>query len=189
MVLVFLIFSFKLALSLSFFTLTKRLFSSSLLSAIRVVSSTYLRLLMFLPHLDSSLWLIQTGISHDVLSIQVKQRGDSRPSTLHYTRTKFHCIHWSIISISNPAEKLAMNCWFIHKEIQTTVNIWKDAQSYLIREIQIKATERYHFLLSSLTKKFKTLTMQALVKVLRKTGSYILLLLSHFSCVRLCETP
>ena len=49
MILVFLIFSFKLALSLSFFTLTKSLFSSSLLFAIRVVSSTYLRLLMFLP--------------------------------------------------------------------------------------------------------------------------------------------
>ena len=39
---------FKLALSLSSFTLCKRLFSSSVLSAIRVVSSAYLRLLMFL---------------------------------------------------------------------------------------------------------------------------------------------
>ena len=44
----FLIFSFKLALSLSSFTLIKRLFSSSSLSTIREVSSTYLRLLMFL---------------------------------------------------------------------------------------------------------------------------------------------
>ena len=47
-VLVFLILSFKPAFSLSSFTLIKRLFSSSLLSAIKVVSSTYLRLLMFL---------------------------------------------------------------------------------------------------------------------------------------------
>ena len=39
--------SFKLAFSLSSFTFIKRLFSSSL-SAIRVVSSTYLRLLIFL---------------------------------------------------------------------------------------------------------------------------------------------
>ena len=45
----FLIFSLKPALSLSFFTLVKKLFSSSLLSAIRVVSSAYLRLLKFLP--------------------------------------------------------------------------------------------------------------------------------------------
>ena len=44
----FLIFNFKLALSLSFFTFIKRLFSSSLLSATGVISSTYLRLLVFL---------------------------------------------------------------------------------------------------------------------------------------------
>ena len=40
--------SFKPAFSLSSFTFIKRLFSSSLLSAIRVVSSAYLRLLIFL---------------------------------------------------------------------------------------------------------------------------------------------
>ena len=40
----------KPALSLSF-TLIKRLFSTSSLAAIRVVSSAYLRLLMFLPHI------------------------------------------------------------------------------------------------------------------------------------------
>ena len=44
----FLIFSVKPALSLSSFTLIKRLFSSYLLSAFRVVSSAYLRLLIFL---------------------------------------------------------------------------------------------------------------------------------------------
>ena len=43
----FFIFSFKPAVSLSSFTL-KRLFSSSLLSAVRVVSSAFLRLLKFL---------------------------------------------------------------------------------------------------------------------------------------------
>ena len=43
----FFIFSFKLTFSLSF-TLIKRLFSSSLLSVIRVVSFAYLRLLMLL---------------------------------------------------------------------------------------------------------------------------------------------
>ena len=45
----FLIFSLKLALSLSSSTLINSLFRSFLLFAIRVVSSTYLRLLMFLP--------------------------------------------------------------------------------------------------------------------------------------------
>ena len=41
--------SFKSTFSLSSFTFIKRLFSSSSLSAIRVVSSAYLRLLIFLP--------------------------------------------------------------------------------------------------------------------------------------------
>ena len=43
----FLIFTFKLALSCSSFILIKRLFISSSFFAIRVVSSAYLRLLMF----------------------------------------------------------------------------------------------------------------------------------------------
>ena len=49
MIFVFWMLSFKPTLLLSSFTFVKRLFSSSLLSAIRVVSSAYLRLLIFLP--------------------------------------------------------------------------------------------------------------------------------------------
>ena len=49
MIFVFLILSLKPGFSLSSLTLIKRLFSSSSLSAIRVVSSAYLRLLIFLP--------------------------------------------------------------------------------------------------------------------------------------------
>ena len=48
MIFVFWMLSFKANLSLSSFTFIKRLFSSSL-SALRVVSSAYLRLLIFLP--------------------------------------------------------------------------------------------------------------------------------------------
>ena len=48
MILVFWLLSFKPAFSLFSFTFNKRLFSYSLLSAIKVVSSTYLRLLVFL---------------------------------------------------------------------------------------------------------------------------------------------
>ena len=49
MILVFWILNFKPTFSLSSFTFIKRLFSSSSLSAIKVVSSAYLRLLIFLP--------------------------------------------------------------------------------------------------------------------------------------------
>ena len=48
MILVFWMLSFKPTFSLSFFTFINRLFSSSSLSAIRVVSSAYLRLFIFL---------------------------------------------------------------------------------------------------------------------------------------------
>ena len=48
-ILVFWVLSFKPTFSVSIFTFIKRLFSSSSLSAIRVVSSAYLRLLIFFP--------------------------------------------------------------------------------------------------------------------------------------------
>ena len=48
LILFYLVFSLKPALSLSSFILIKSLFSSSSLSAIRMVSSAFLRLLMFL---------------------------------------------------------------------------------------------------------------------------------------------
>ena len=69
-ILVFWILSFKPTYSLYSFTFIKRLFSCSSLSAIRVVSSAYLRLLIFLPSdVDSSLCFLQPCISHDVLCI------------------------------------------------------------------------------------------------------------------------
>ena len=49
MVFIFWMLSFKPTFSLSSFIFIKRLFSSSSLSALRVVSSAYLRLLVFLP--------------------------------------------------------------------------------------------------------------------------------------------
>ena len=72
MILVFLMLSFMPTFSFSSFIFIKRLFSSSLY-AIRVVSSAYLRLLIFLPEiLIPSLCFIQPSIFHDVLCIEVK---------------------------------------------------------------------------------------------------------------------
>ena len=73
MIFIFWTLSFKPAVSLSSFTFIKWLFNTSLLSAIRVVSSTYLRLLIFLPTRHApSLITIQnqpycTGIQNDPL--------------------------------------------------------------------------------------------------------------------------
>ena len=70
MILVFWMLSFKPTFSFSSFTFIKRLFSSSSLSAIRVVSSAYLDYWYF-SHQSwfSSLFFIQPSISHDVLCI------------------------------------------------------------------------------------------------------------------------
>ena len=56
MIMVFWMLSFKPTFSLSSFTFIKRLLSSSSLSAIKVVSSEYLRLLIFLPAI--LIWLV-----------------------------------------------------------------------------------------------------------------------------------
>ena len=69
MIFLFWMWSFKPTFSLSSFTFIKRLLSSSSLSARMVVSSAYLRLLIFL---DSSLCFFQPSVSHDVLCIEVK---------------------------------------------------------------------------------------------------------------------
>ena len=59
MILAFWMLSFKPAFSLFSFTFIKRLFSSSLLSTFRVVSSAYLRLLIFfLEILIPAFWMI-----------------------------------------------------------------------------------------------------------------------------------
>ena len=67
MILVFWMLSFKPNFSLSSFTFIKRLFRSPSLSAISVVSSAYLRLLIFL--LANLIPACQPSISHDVLCI------------------------------------------------------------------------------------------------------------------------
>ena len=78
MILTFWMLSFKPGFSLSSFTFIKRLFSSSSLSAIRVVSSAYLRLLIFLPHnLDSSLCFIQPAFLMMHSEYKLNKQGDN----------------------------------------------------------------------------------------------------------------
>ena len=67
MTLVFWKLSFKPTFSFSSFTSIKRLFSSSSLSAIRVMSSAYLRLLIFLLEI----WIYKAQISGSELLFQI----------------------------------------------------------------------------------------------------------------------
>ena len=79
----------KPSFSLSTFTFIKRLFSSSSLSAIRVVSSVYRRLLIFLPAILIPACASSSRVSHDVLSIQFSHSVVSyslRPHELQHAR-------------------------------------------------------------------------------------------------------
>ena len=70
--------TFKPAFSLSSFTFSKRLFSSSLLSAIRVVSSAYLRLLIFLLAILIPACVLSSPVFHMMYSAyKLNKQGDS----------------------------------------------------------------------------------------------------------------
>ena len=91
----FLIFSFESAFLLFSYTLIKRFFNSSLLSAIRVVSSAYLRLLMFLPAIlipacssNSPAFLMMYS------AYRLNKQGDRRQPC----RTPFSILNQSVVS-------------------------------------------------------------------------------------------
>ena len=77
MILVFWMWSFKPAVSLSFFTFIKRLFSSSLLSAIRVVSSAYLRLFIFLSAILIPTYASPSLVFHIYSAYELNKQGDN----------------------------------------------------------------------------------------------------------------
>ena len=72
-ILVLWMLSFKPTFSLSSFTFIKRLFSSSSLSAIRVVSSAYLRLLIFFP----SILISAHALSSPAFCYKLNKQGDN----------------------------------------------------------------------------------------------------------------
>ena len=79
MILVFWMLSFKPTFSLPSFTFIKRLFSSSSLSAIRVVSSAYLRLLVFLPEILIPAYASSSLAFHMMFSAYNKQGDNIQP--------------------------------------------------------------------------------------------------------------
>ena len=78
MILVFWMLTFKPTFSLSSFNIIKRLFNSSLLSAIRVVSSAYLRLLIFLPEILIPACALSSPAFHMMYSAyKLNKQGDN----------------------------------------------------------------------------------------------------------------
>ena len=78
MILVFWMLNFKLAFSLSSFVFIKRLSHSSSLSAIRMLSSAYLRLLIFLPEILIPACASSSLVFHMIYSAyKLNKQGDS----------------------------------------------------------------------------------------------------------------
>ena len=95
MILVFWMLSFKPTFSLSSFTFNKRLFSSSSLSAIRMVSSAYLRLLIFLPAILIPAYASSSPAFHMMYSAyKLNKEGDN----IQPWRTPFPIWNQSVVS-------------------------------------------------------------------------------------------
>ena len=98
----------------SSFTFIKRLFSSSLLPAIRVVSSAYLRLLIFLPEILISACGSSSVIFHMIYSVcKFNKQGDNK-QPFH---TPFHIWNQSIV----PCPVLTIASWPVYKFLRRQV--------------------------------------------------------------------
>ena len=103
MILVFWKLSFKPTFSLSSFTFIKRLFSSSL-SAIRLVSSAYLRLLIFLPEILIPAWASSSPAFRLMYSVyKLNKQGDN----IQPWRTPFPIWNQSVV----PSSVLTVASW------------------------------------------------------------------------------
>ena len=100
--------------SLSSFTFTKRFFSSSLLSALRMVSSAYLRLLISPGNLDSSLWFIHLAFCMMYSAYKLNKQSDN----IQPWHTPFPILNQSVV----PCSVLAVASWpayrFLRKKVR-----------------------------------------------------------------------
>ena len=118
MILVFWMLSFKPAFSLFSFIFIKRLFSSSLLSAIRVVSSAYLRLLIFLlESLIPTCALSSPAFHIEYSACKLNKQSDNTQLHVcnfeppHYSTSGSHCCFLTWIRISHDAVYVV---WYFH---------------------------------------------------------------------------
>ena len=123
MILVFQMLTFKPTFSLSSFTFIKRLFSSSLLYVIRVVSSAYLRLLIFLPAILIPLYLSSGPVFLMMYSAyKLNKQGDNIQPWL----TPFPIWNQSIV----PCLVLTVASWLAYRFLKRQVR-WSDISIFL----------------------------------------------------------
>ena len=104
MILVFWMLSFRQAFSLCSFTFIKRLFNSSSLSAIRVIQSAYLRLLIFLTAI---LILVCASASPEFCMMYSSYKLNKQGDTIQIWRTPFPIFNQSVV----PCPILTVASW------------------------------------------------------------------------------
>ena len=156
---VFWMLSFKPGFSLSSLTFMKRLFSSSSLSAIRVVSSVYLKLLIFLPAI---LFPACASSSPAFLMMYTAYKLNKQGDNIQPWRTPFpiwnqsvefsfsctclfflqnlFCLFWSLSSISEASFKYMMSL-IIYSWCSGNLKHWLDALNSLVGLVDF---ELYH---------------------------------------------
>ena len=134
--------SFKPAFSLSSFTFTKRLFSSSSLSAIRVVSSAYLRLLIFLPVILFSAYDLSSPTFHMIYSAYKlnKQSDNIQPWHIFCGIYPFPVLKQSIILCPVLTVASWLTYWFLRRQVRwSAISISLRISHSLLRSTQSKA--------------------------------------------------
>ena len=108
LILVYWMLSFKPAFSLPSFTLIKRLFSSSSLSAIRVVSSAYLKLLLFLLAILTPSWECFSLAFHMMCSAYKlnKQDDNVQPCCIPLSVLNQSAVPYKVLTVASwPADR------------------------------------------------------------------------------------
>ena len=114
LILAFWILSFSPTFSLSSYTFIKRLFSSSSLSAVRVVSSAYLRLLISLPKILIPVFYSSSPEFHMMYSAyKLNKQGDN----ILLCRTPFPIWNHSVV----PCPVLSIVSWPTHRLLMIQV--------------------------------------------------------------------
>ena len=118
MIFVFWMLSFKPTFSLSSFTFIKRLFSSSSLSTIRVVSSAYLRLLILLPAI---LIPACASSSPGFLMMYSAKKLNKQGNNIQLWRTPFPIWNQSVV----PCSVLTVASWpayrFLKRQVKSVI--------------------------------------------------------------------
>ena len=115
MIFVFWMLSFKPTFTLSFFIFIKRLFNS-LLSAIRVVSSAYLRLLIFLPAI---LIPVCASSSPEFLVMYSAYKLNKQSENIQSWHTPFPIWNQSVV----PCPVLTVASWPAHRFLKRQVRL------------------------------------------------------------------